>query len=827
MKVNYSVDSSGVHIQGVNSSNPVIYDNDMVLDTSELFYLWLKANRKEVNLVGNISTKDGHPTSPSHDATFKQWTDCYNAYTSNGYKNVVAPVRGSSRVYNGTTENSVGSDLIISEAKKASPQKPLVIFVGGQVTTIANAWLKDNSIGPNIIVLHVDGYGDTDYNSIDRRSAEIVIANIPYLVWDGDMNSWYNKPGSPMYSGSNKMPGINLNGMPSNSFTNLLRNNWFNQAFAQWGDLGDGCVVYWFFNNSLWLDVARKNMSNQTVNGDNYNYLLVSKNNWNAYGPQFNSWMVSPTSYIPVTTAPPVNTPPVISILTSNTTYPSGSSIIITATASDDKSVSKVEFFNGSVKLGESLNSPYSWVINNATAGTYNLTGKATDNEGSSTVSSVRAVTVGEAPTTGTTVTVGTTTTLQPGQPATVVSTPTQTGIALNFGIPQGIQGPPGQPGSGSGGGNLQQYKIYSVTDYGATGNGTTDDLPAIKRATDDAIRNKGKLLFPPAQNFYRINSTWEVNLSTDNQLWLDIEMIGTRRGFGIVYMGPSNGKAVRFMGNKAGIISGLKVKIGNNITNTIGIHITTGQYGVTSTSCFTFNNCEVEVNDGINNDGWVLGEDFPVQGDDISQILFNGCTAWGTFPSGDNLSNLPKGQTGWEIRGINTLQLTWVGGGVVYLETGINVVRSGSAYFYGLGGSRIGTFFKSAWSNNFTINGGRFEYFRKLIEVNSGGHPIVTVQGSPMTEDFVPLDGKLIEFNSAGTLILDGCKFGSDASKPMYDARAITLGGSGGAFFMRGGAIKNTTQDLLTATPGWKISVQNVARLNSNHENAGYFNNR
>lgn len=89
----------------------------------------------------------------------------------------------------------------------------------------------------------------------------------------------------------------------------------------------------------------------------------------------------------------PVNTPPTISILTSNTTYPAGASIIITATATDDKGVSKVEFFNGATKLGES-SSPYSYVLSNAVAGTYNFTGKATDNEGASTTSSVRIVTV-------------------------------------------------------------------------------------------------------------------------------------------------------------------------------------------------------------------------------------------------------------------------------------------------------------------------------------------------------------------------------------------------------------------------------------------------
>lgn len=837
-KIKYTI-NNGLQIEGVDQTNPVIFDNDMVQDTPDIFYLWLKANRKEVNLVGNINTRDLHPASlsKSHDVTFNVWNKFYNAYTSNGMKNVPAPVKGSARYFNASSlENSAGTDLIIAEAKKASAQKPLVIFVGGQVTSIANAVLKDRSIASNLLVLHVDGYGETGYNAIDDKAClELINNGVRYINWSGNLYSWYNKAGSPGYSGSNKMPGINLNGMPSNSFSNELRNNWFNQAFAQWGDIGDAPPIFYFFNHALWQNVVRKNVQKQTVTTDNFAYLLVSDNKWADYGPMLNSYVVSPTSYIPVTTTPPpVNNPPSVSIANTTTTVIEGPIVLMANAADSDGSVAKVEFFVDAVKVGEDAILPYDFTWT-ASKGIYQVTAKATDDKGLLATSAAVVFTVnsvGVPPDTtkcckdGNTpvVSVGTTTTVPYTSPAKVVGVPNPGGVVLNFEIPQGF---PGQNTGGGTTGNLQQYKIYSVTDYGATGNGVTDDLPAIKRATDDAIRNKGKLIFPPAPNFYRINSTWEINLPSESQLWLDIEMIGTRRGYGIVYMGPSNGKAVRFMGNKAGMIQGLKVKIGDGITNTIGIHITTGQYGVTSTSCFTFSNCEVEVNTGINNDAWVLGEDFSVIGDDISQILFSGCSAWGVFPAGDNLNNLPKGQSGWEVRGINTLQLTWIGGGVTYLETGINVIRSGSAFFYGFGGSRVGTFFKLTWANNFTIDGGRHEYYRKFLEVNSGGHPIVTIKGSPMTEDFVPLDGKLIEFNSAGTLILDGCKFDSNASKPMFDARAITLGGSGGAFFMRGGAIKNTTQDLLTATPGWRLSVQNVARLNDKHENVGYFTNR
>lgn len=397
-RISYTI-SNGVHFQGVDQSNPVIYDNDMVLDSPELWYLWLKANRKEVNLVGNISTKDGHPQGYPHDLTFREFNEAYNAYISIGGQNVPAPVRGSSRVMtNGQTswENSAGSDLIITEARKASPSKPLVIFCGGQVTSIANAFLKDRSIRDNIIVFHVDGWGAGDYNASDNWACQVLIDNgVKYVNWDGDLNSWYNKAGSPGYSGSNRMPGINLNGMPSNAFSNLLISNWYNQAFSQWGDLGDGPPILYFFNHSLWQDVQRKNKQNQDMTGDDFAFLLIKKNNWNAYGPQFSATIVDPNSYIPA--SQPSNQSPAVNITSpsNNASFTIGTPITITANASDpDGSVGRVEFFSGSTKIGEDLSSPYSFVWNNVTAGTYSITAKATDNVNATTTSSAVSITV-------------------------------------------------------------------------------------------------------------------------------------------------------------------------------------------------------------------------------------------------------------------------------------------------------------------------------------------------------------------------------------------------------------------------------------------------
>ncbi len=71
-------------------------------------------------------------------------------------------------------------------------------------------------------------------------------------------------------------------------------------------------------------------------------------------------------------------------------TFTAPASIMLTADASDgDGTISKVEFFNGSTKIGEDLTAPYSFSWNGVAEGTYSITAKATDNGGLSTSSQI------------------------------------------------------------------------------------------------------------------------------------------------------------------------------------------------------------------------------------------------------------------------------------------------------------------------------------------------------------------------------------------------------------------------------------------------------
>ncbi|WP_162144128.1 Ig-like domain-containing protein [Sporocytophaga myxococcoides] len=105
---------------------------------------------------------------------------------------------------------------------------------------------------------------------------------------------------------------------------------------------------------------------------------------------------------ITVIVDPASNAAPVVSLTApaNNATFTAPASITITANASDsDGSISKVEFYQGTTKLGEVLTAPYSYSWSNVAAGTYSITAKAFDNANASTTSSAVSITVNAAPT--------------------------------------------------------------------------------------------------------------------------------------------------------------------------------------------------------------------------------------------------------------------------------------------------------------------------------------------------------------------------------------------------------------------------------------------
>lgn len=113
-----------------------------------------------------------------------------------------------------------------------------------------------------------------------------------------------------------------------------------------------------------------------------------------------NSGAVRTTAAIPLTvTAQAGNLAPTVSLTASPSAPIVGQTLSLTATPADpDGTIAKVEYFNGSTKLGETTQSPHSFSLPITSAGTNFFTAKATDNLGATGLSAVAFVLASAAP---------------------------------------------------------------------------------------------------------------------------------------------------------------------------------------------------------------------------------------------------------------------------------------------------------------------------------------------------------------------------------------------------------------------------------------------
>jgi hypothetical protein len=87
---------------------------------------------------------------------------------------------------------------------------------------------------------------------------------------------------------------------------------------------------------------------------------------------------------------------PTVTLSLSSASAPAQGNVTLTAAASDaDGSVAKVEFYNGSEKLGEATAAPYTYAWSNLAPGTYRLVARAIDNVGGSADSAPATLSVG------------------------------------------------------------------------------------------------------------------------------------------------------------------------------------------------------------------------------------------------------------------------------------------------------------------------------------------------------------------------------------------------------------------------------------------------
>jgi len=194
MGIDPARESSAITLPYDNTCH-VVYDNDDVdaIYTDE--YLLSLASAGSITLKGMSTTSGGWSEALFPDPVFLyQWvmngrSEVVGKALRSGMSHLPTPVAGSGVALvepgSGIIEDTVpvetpGARLIVSEAHNATTNKPLVVIMGGPSTTVASAYLMDNSITSRVVLAWMSGGpGENDLhdfnNTADSWATVIVV----------------------------------------------------------------------------------------------------------------------------------------------------------------------------------------------------------------------------------------------------------------------------------------------------------------------------------------------------------------------------------------------------------------------------------------------------------------------------------------------------------------------------------------------------------------------------------------------------------------------------------------------------------------------------
>lgn len=178
----------------------VLIDNDFCGDPDGLFELVQHVLSPSTDIVGIIG---GHLNS---NAGFTKRTDQATESKEKAEALLAAMgLKGKYKVVTGSESpmisadkpiDSEGARLIISEAKKCTPEKPLYVACGASLSNIASALLIDPSISKNIIIVWIGGqeysigavpppgYSPVEYNlNLSIPAGQVVFNKSDIRLW--------------------------------------------------------------------------------------------------------------------------------------------------------------------------------------------------------------------------------------------------------------------------------------------------------------------------------------------------------------------------------------------------------------------------------------------------------------------------------------------------------------------------------------------------------------------------------------------------------------------------------------------------------------------
>jgi hypothetical protein len=297
-KLGFSVDAVGLRIEGVDSTNPVIFDNERWDNGVDNEYIWAKASLGKLDLRGNIVTGDlqaGQNSIAAQTAAAREELRLARLagmggipdFTPGAEARLALPPSG--RLEDIKPSPSAGSDLIVAEARKATPEKPLLVVAGGPLTTVAQAYLTDPSIASRMVVASVFTY---NLQSRDSTANYLVAKKCRYLQW-GRTYTW-----------AGKQDTTRLKDIPLTRMGERLRG--FIRSSPAKLSLGDMAPVAFLYRRGLWKTAQMVKVNSalevQAASDITFDFLDIpaDANDWQGFNDAFYAAMGDPRLYTPI-----------------------------------------------------------------------------------------------------------------------------------------------------------------------------------------------------------------------------------------------------------------------------------------------------------------------------------------------------------------------------------------------------------------------------------------------------------------------------------------------------------------------------------------------
>ena len=248
----FSTESGHLTIPGVGPGNPVIYDNDWWLDVIDAAYCAAEHKLGRLDLRGFIVTRDmwqDPPDQYSLEDGVRDFEEFRELAIRSGLTTVPGHVAGagdrmvrpdSGRIDDTRYLSSPGSELIVTEAWRATPEKPLVVVVGGAPTTVATALLQEPKIAQRMVVLWL---AIRQYNANDEWASHVMLRRAPVVHYDFKLRDG--------------LTAEMLESLPDNPICRRFRRS----ALVLDNGVGDGVLLAWMLDNRLIHDAEPQKLN--------------------------------------------------------------------------------------------------------------------------------------------------------------------------------------------------------------------------------------------------------------------------------------------------------------------------------------------------------------------------------------------------------------------------------------------------------------------------------------------------------------------------------------------------------------------------------------